>query len=151
MTEPMTNEGRLDFLMKTGKLALETMALAEEDFNPVIVHEDMDGTFKMTLLAGGLGDDLSLLREGLVHAAETPQAMISLTADAFAMTDDGSKTEALQITTAFVGQDAVIEIILPYEREGVSIIWGEGEISICESAIAGGIRAAVTASHTLGG
>lgn len=150
MTEPMTNEERLDFLVKTGKLALETMTLANEDFNPVIVHESMDGDFQMVLLAGGLGEGYDLLTEGLVRAAETPRAMISLTADCTVADQDGNVQDAIQVLAAFAGDDEVIEVMVPYTKNG-TIQWGEPQRSVVESRVAGGIRAAVTASHTLGG
>jgi hypothetical protein len=151
MTEPktLTNEERIDFLVKTGKLALETMTLAGEDFNPVIVHESMDGDFQMVLLAGGLGEDFDLLTEGLVRAAESPRAMISLTADC-TVSDGGNVLEAMQVLAAFAGDDDVIEVMIPYTKNGV-IQWGEPQRSVVESRIAGGLRTAVTASHTLGG
>lgn len=174
MTEPktMTNEERLDFLVRTGKLSLEQMALQDDFCNPVIVHENLDDhEVRVILLAGGLGEDRKLLIEGLVAAAEKPQAMISLTsdmfmseapasygvgnlgragnarpADAFAQGDPHT-TEALQVVVVFIGEDDVHEVDVPYKREGTTIIWGEERRHVVNSAIAGAIRAAMTASH----
>ena len=169
----MTNEERLDFLVRTGKLSLMQMAARDEFCNPVIVHEDaVTGEIQVAMLAGGLGDKNELLIEGLVQASLTPRAMISLTADAYmaeaawgyGMGNQGQLrtgprpsemfergmpgvSEALHIVAAFAGEDDVVEVYVPYTREGTKIVWGTLRREISNSRLAGAIRAAVTCSH----
>jgi hypothetical protein len=169
----MTNEERLDFLVRTGKLSLMQMAARDEFCNPVIVHEEFGtGEIQIAMLAGGLGENNELLIEGLVQASLTPKAMISLTSDAYmaeaapgyGIGNQGQVdklprpgemfrrgvpgvSEALHIIAAFAGEDDVVEVFIPYTREGKHLVWGDGKWQISESKLAGAIRAAVSCSH----
>ena len=170
----MTNEERLDFLVRTGKQSLEKLTAADDFCNPVIVYELAgSGEIRIAMLAGGLGKDNELLIEGLVQASLAPLAMVSLTADAYMaeaawgygigaqgqvahsarpaeMFELGvpGVSEALHIIVAFLGEDEITQIYAPYRREGRTIVWtGDPRRDTTTNRLAEAIRAALLCSH----
>lgn len=134
----------INAIVQVGKLTLEAVRSPEGSgvFEPTLLAMYEDGTSEVTLLVGGMNNEI--LADGMMHVAKRgPLHGLALTTDVYL---DGGPNEALIVLYVDVHGD-VRTAFTPYICEGHLITWDDTEMSSSDPRLTAALQLALGASR----